>query len=114
MPSLLLIDDSDQMRRMIRRVIADLADPIFECEGGTEVLAAYARHRRDCVLMDIEMPEMDGLTATRRLLELFPEARVVIVTQYDDDRLRDAAREAGAVGHVLKENLLELRARLQP
>jgi CheY-like chemotaxis protein len=113
MPSVLLIDDTEQMRRMIRRVIADLADPIAECEDGDEALAAYARHRPDWVLMDISMPNMDGLTATRRILELFPEARVLIVTQYDDDRLRDAARQAGAQGYVLKENLLELRARLQ-
>ena len=55
------------------------------------------------------MKSVDGLTATRCLLKRWPQAQVVIVTSYDDDLLREEARQAGACGYVLKENLLEVR-----
>jgi DNA-binding NarL/FixJ family response regulator len=59
--------------------------------------------------MDLQMPVMDGLEATRRLHDVDPDARVIIVTQYGDAHLREAATQAGALGYVLKENLIELR-----
>jgi len=54
------------------------------------------------------MPRMDGFAATRKIRHFDPEARVVIVTDYDDEDLRAAAREAGACGYALKQNLTEL------
>lgn len=110
---LLIVEDNPEMRRMIRRVLADLAPEISECDDGSEVLASFAHHEPDWVLMDIGMKEMDGLTATRHLLARWPQARVLIVTNHDDDVLREQARQAGAIGYVLKENLLVLRQRLQ-
>jgi CheY-like chemotaxis protein len=110
---LLIVEDSAEMRRMIKRVLKDLASEISECEDGSEALASFARHEPDWVLMDIGMKKMDGLTATRHLLAHWPQARVVIVTSHDDDLLREQAQQAGAVGYVLKENLLTLRQRLQ-
>lgn len=110
---LLIVEDSAEMRRLIRRVLAGLVSEISECEDGSEALASFARHEPDWVLMDIGMKGMDGLTATRRLLARWPQARIVIVTSHDDDLLREQARQAGAVGYVLKENLLALRQRLQ-
>lgn len=106
---LLIIDDNLAMRRLIARVISDLADHIHECSDGSEALSAYRRYRPDWVLMDIQMRETNGLEATRKIISAFPEAQVVIVTEYDDDAMREAAREAGAVGFVAKENLLDLR-----
>ena len=62
--------------------------------------------------MDWEM-RTDGLTATRRLVEAHPEARILIVTQHDDEELREAALEAGARGFVLKDDLLSIGAFLE-
>jgi DNA-binding NarL/FixJ family response regulator len=59
--------------------------------------------------MDIEMPIMDGVTATRCIIEADPSAQVIIVTNHDHPSLREAARDAGAVGYALKENLLAIR-----
>jgi CheY-like chemotaxis protein len=109
MVSVMIVDDNDEIRRMLRAVVADIADPIHECHDGSEACAAYARHRPDCVLMDVSMATMDGMTATRQIVKAFPAARIVIVTQYDDVRLREAAREAGASGYVVKDDLLEVR-----
>lgn len=106
---LLIIDDNPRMRRLIRSVVAGVAAQVFECGDGDEAPAAYARHRPDWVLMDIRMGSTDGITATRKILTDDPQARIVIVTDYDDAALREAAREAGACEYVVKENLLDLR-----
>ena len=72
----------------------------------------YCVHRPDVVLMDIAM-RGDGIMATRRIKEVHPEARIVIVANHDEPDLREAATHAGASGYVLKTNLLELRTWLE-
>ena len=104
----LIVDDSAQMRRCIKQFLPDKIETV-ECRDGLEAIAAFTQHRPDWVLMDLRMKEMDGLEATAGILDSFPEARVVIVTDYDDPELRRAAREAGACGYINKRNLLELR-----
>ena len=58
--------------------------------------------------MDIQMAEMDGIEATRRIKATDPSAKIIIVTDYDDDFLRQAAMNGGACGYTLKDNLLDL------
>ncbi len=114
---LLIVDDNAAMRRLIRRLTSDLAERIEECVDGSEALAVYERHQfgaADWVLMDIEMPGMDGFSATRQLRTAHPEARILIVTKHNDEPLRERAFAYGACGFVNKENLLELRALLNP
>jgi CheY-like chemotaxis protein len=111
--TILVVEDSEAMRRLIRKVICAPTDHYYECSDGGEALATYAQHRPDWVLMDIGMKTMDGITATRRIRAAFPEAKIVIVTNYDDPDLREAARAAGACGYILKENLVEARSLLQ-
>lgn len=114
MVSVMIVDDSDELRRMLRAVVADVAEPIYECRDGGEACTVYAAHRPDWVLMDIAMTPIDGIVATRQILATFPVARIVILTQYDDVHLRNAAQEAGACGYVLKDNMLEIRRFLEP
>jgi two-component system response regulator DesR len=111
---LLIVEDNYQMRRLIKHIVGDGAEAIFECGDGAEALAAYRAHQPDWVLMDIEMKRLDGISATRQIKRAFPEARIVIVTEYDHADWRDEARSAGACRYVLKENLLALRGILQP
>lgn len=106
---LLIVEDNPAMRRLLRRMLADLVDEFTECQDAGNVLRSYSLCRPDWVLMDIELTEMDGITATRRLLSAFPEAKVLVVTNYDDSTLRNASKQAGACGYVLKDDLLELR-----
>jgi CheY-like chemotaxis protein len=106
---LLIVDDNQQMRRLIRSVVSDLADNISECCDGEFALAAYAEQRPDWVLMDIRMQRVDGISATRTIKKNYPDAHVCIVTDYDDAELRDQARDAGAEDYVVKEDLLRLR-----
>src|SRR5215469_2275706 len=104
---------SDSVRRLIKSVVVGLAGEIHECTGGAEALAAYTWHRPDFVLMDIQMKLMDGITATRQIKAADPAARIIIVSDYDQAELREAARQAGACAYVVKQNLLELVRFLQ-
>jgi CheY-like chemotaxis protein len=106
---LLIVEDNQEMRELIKFVVGDLADAVAECGDGSEAVAAYAAQQPDWVLMDMEMPRVGGLAATRRLRAMWPEARIVIVTHYDDDHYRAAAHAAGACAYVTKEDLLPLR-----
>ena len=109
---LLIVDDKAQVRSMIRRFIGDLAAEISETDDGESALDAYAAFQPDWVLMDIEMKHTNGIIATERIRAAYPQANIVIVTNYDDDSLRERAMAAGARGYVLKENLLALRSML--
>ncbi len=106
----LIVDDNKGIRRLLKRTVLETEDTstVLECGDGAEALACYAKNLPDVVLMDIRMPVMDGLEATRRIRTLHPCARVVIVTDYDDEDLRHAATEAGACGYSLKQNLADL------
>ena len=106
---LLIVDDDERIRRLIKTVVADESAIFCECGDGAQARACYAEHQPDWVLMDLTMPEVDGLTATREIKVSHPAARVIIVTNHDSAALREAAAGAGAVGYVVKENLLELR-----
>ena len=97
------------MRRLIVQIVRKLSDAIFECEDGAEALTAYRRHNPDWVLMDIEMPQTDGISATQQIIAAFPNAKIAIVTDYDNANLREAAVAAGASEYIVKENLIELR-----
>ncbi len=106
---ILIVDDNRQTREMIRSIIADLDKDFCECEDGSEALDAYRRCQPNWVLMDLQMSKTNGLDATRQIVAAFPEAHIAIVTGYDDDNLRLAAKEAGASEYFVKENLFELR-----
>ena len=110
----MIVDDNEQMRRLIKSIVNDLVDEIYECEDGGQAVALYAEHRPDWVLMDLRMKEMDGLEATSRITAAFPQARIVMITDYDDSELRDAARRAGAAHYISKRHLVDLRRLLSP
>jgi DNA-binding NarL/FixJ family response regulator len=100
----LIVDDDDLMRAGLRGVLS--SDPAIEVvgEAGDGREAAYRTRllRPDVVLMDVRMPDLDGISATRELLATFPEARVVILTTFEQDDYIFGALTAGASGFLLK------------
>ena len=113
MTTLLIVDDNREMRQLIKSIVSQACDEVFECEDGDEVLEAFTVYRPDWILMDVEMRRMDGLKATSNLLSSYPEAKVIIVTKHTDVPMRLAASEAGARFLVGKEDLLSLLQLIQ-
>jgi CheY-like chemotaxis protein len=107
--TILIVEDNEPMRELLKKLVSDLAEDFTECVDGAEAFEAYQRRHPDWVLMDVRMKAMDGLAATRQIKAAFPEARIIIVSSHDNARLRAAAQSAGACGYVHKESLLELR-----
>ncbi|WP_328614750.1 response regulator transcription factor [Amycolatopsis sp. NBC_00355] len=105
MTRVLVADDQALVRTGFRMILAaDGIDVVGEATNGAEAVDAVRRTRPDVVLMDIRMPELDGLAATRRILTGAPgEPRVIILTTFDLDRYVYAALAAGASGFLLKD-----------
>ncbi|MFH8801011.1 response regulator [Streptomyces sp. NPDC017936] len=101
----LLADDQTLVRTGFRLILrADGIDVVAEATNGTEAVEAVRRTRPDVVLMDVRMPETDGLEATRRILTGAADGpRVIILTTFDLDRYVYAALSAGASGFLLKD-----------
>ena len=102
---ILVADDQSMIRAGFRMLLSREPDieVVAEASNGRDAVAQAARFRPDVVLMDIRMPEMDGLEATRRILAADTDARVLILTTFDlDDYVFEALR-AGASGFVLKD-----------
>jgi DNA-binding NarL/FixJ family response regulator len=103
--SLLLADDQELMRMAFRMVIDTQPDMsiVGEACNGREAVAAAERLRPDVVLMDVRMPELDGVKATRQIVESPSSARIIILTTFDLDEYVYAALRAGASGFLLKD-----------
>jgi DNA-binding NarL/FixJ family response regulator len=101
---LVIADDQALVRGGFRLILGAAGfDIAGEAATGTEAVAAVREHRPDVVLMDIRMPEMDGIEATRRILAADAEVRVIILTTFDLDRYVYQALAAGASGFLLKD-----------
>lgn len=101
----LLVDDQKLMREGLQ-VLLELEtgiEVVGQAQEGQAALEAYGELKPDVVLMDIRMPGMDGVEATWRLRERWPEARVIILTTFDDDEYVFEGLRAGALGYLLKD-----------
>jgi DNA-binding NarL/FixJ family response regulator len=102
----LVADDQAMVRAGFRMLLGGEPDieVVAEAENGLEAVDKAARFGPTVVLMDIRMPELDGLQATRRILEADPSARVLVLTTFDLDEYVYEALRAGASGFVLKDD----------
>jgi DNA-binding NarL/FixJ family response regulator len=110
---ILIVDDNSGVRRMVRSMIGDIDSEIIECADGGAAIEAYEQFRPEFVLMDINMQPLDGLSAMRAILEKYPNARIVIVSQHQDARTRSTALAMGAHAFVGKEDLMSIRSLIE-
>lgn len=102
---ILIVDDQALFREGLHTLLSVQSDVevVAEASNGEEALRLAAQYRPNVILMDLRMPVMDGVTATRRLRELYPECKVIVLTTFDDDEDIFEGMRAGAVGYLLKD-----------
>jgi DNA-binding NarL/FixJ family response regulator len=100
----LLVDDDDLMRAGLRSVLStdETIDVVGEAGDGRDAVECVRKLGPDVVLMDVRMPNLDGIAATREVLDARPEAKVVILTTFEEDDYIFGALRAGASGFLLK------------
>jgi DNA-binding NarL/FixJ family response regulator len=100
----LIVDDDDLMRAGLRSVLAsdESVEVVGEAADGRAALATTRTTRPDVVLMDVRMPDLDGIAATRELLGASPDVKVVMLTTFEEDDYIFGALNAGASGFLLK------------
>ncbi len=107
----LIAEDSQRMRESIKRTILNKLPnhhTIHEAADGGAAIEMYEQSNPDWVLMDIQMEPIDGLVASRTILAAHPDAKIIILTNYDDSGYRRAAKQMGTRAFVLKEHLNEI------
>ena len=113
----LIAEDNRRMRESILHFLQTRIPDhhsFFEALDGREVIDLFERVHPDWVIMDIEMEPMDGLVASRAILAAHPEAKIIILTNYDEPNYRAAAKAAVALAFVLKDHLSDIFSTLSP
>ena len=100
----MVVDDHPVVRDGLKNMflVFDDLELISEAEDGNQALELCRHETPDVIMMDIVMPRMDGISATRAVLERFPQVKIIILTSFPDDNLVQKSLEAGAIGYVLK------------
>lgn len=101
---ILIVDDHGVMRAGLRSMLEDVSEfeIVGEASNGHEALQLASEHLPDIVLLDIGLPDIDGIEVTRRLRKLVPQSQVILLTVYEDESLLREAIEAKASGYVIK------------
>ena len=104
--SVILVDDHKLFREGLKLLLENLTyiKKVDEAGNGKEFLKLVEKYHPDIVFMDIEMPEMDGITATQQALKLFPDLNIIALSMYGDENYYTQMINAGAKGFVLKNS----------
>lgn len=107
-----IVDDLAEMRRLLRLILREKPYVVVvgEAGDGREAIQIVGALRPDVVVMDVEMPRLDGIEATRKITELWPEVRIVGCTSLEDPRVQQAMYDAGAAGYMDKAQAFTLLA----
>jgi DNA-binding NarL/FixJ family response regulator len=103
---ILLADDHTVVRQGLKALLSSEIDMevVGEAENGEQAVAMAKKHAPDVVIMDLAMPLMNGLTATKQILRAVPNAKVIVLSSYSDDKCVKDMLDAGATGFLMKES----------
>jgi DNA-binding NarL/FixJ family response regulator len=107
--TVLIVDDHEVVRKGVQAYLGAQAEfeVIGEADSGAVAVALAEEHVPDVVLMDLIMPEMDGVEATRKVKDVSPRSQIVVLTSYHEDEHIFPALQAGAISYVLKDLAME-------
>ena len=102
---IIIVDDHQLFREGVKRILdfENTFEVVAEGDDGSEVVALYEEFKPDVILMDINMPRMNGIEATEQLIKNHPDAKVIILSIHDDGSYVTHALKTGALGYMLKE-----------
>ncbi|MFD0050264.1 response regulator [Actinomycetes bacterium NPDC127524] len=103
--NIIIIDDHQLFREGVKRILdfEDSFDVVAEGDDGSDAISLVEEHNPDVVLMDINMPTVNGIEATKMLISQYPETKVIILSIHDDENYVQHALKTGAQGYLLKE-----------
>ncbi|MDH5720423.1 MAG: response regulator transcription factor [Spirochaetia bacterium] len=106
---IIIADDHDVFRKHIKNLIIhkNLAEKIDEAVNGIELIKNLEKNKYDIVLLDISMPEMDGLAALEVIKERFPDLKILVLTMHYEDSYKKRVKEKGADGFILKTQIFD-------
>ncbi len=105
----LIVDDNAKFIHLVKKILSkgQNIEVIGEAREGHEAILKAKEFKPDIVLMDVRMPEMGGIEATRRISQIMPETKIIILTIYDMKEYREAAMTAGADDYIIKRLVTE-------
>jgi CheY-like chemotaxis protein len=107
--TVLLVDDHKGIRELEKTIFASLFETFYESSSGEAAIKMYEAYKPDWVLMDYKMEGITGIEAAKKIKETNVGAKIIMVTQYDDNDLKKAAFNAGVLGFVNKEKLSTIK-----
>ncbi|MDD2382085.1 MAG: response regulator transcription factor [Mariniphaga sp.] len=104
--NIFLVDDHSLFREGLKFLLSslDFVQDVFEAENGKQFLDGLTRHQVDVVLLDIEMPEMNGMEAAQKALQVYPGLKIIALSMYSDESYYSSMIEAGVTGFLLKNS----------
>lgn len=106
--TLMIVEDNTDFREMLKKIFNPYFSVILETDNGEEAVEKYNKNTPDWVFMDIKINGMDGISAAKIIKDKHPEAMIVMVSNYNNQRIINAAMKAGALGFVPKDDISKL------
>ncbi len=104
----MIVEDNLNFREMVKNLFQESFSDIYETSSGSEAVEKYKTNLPDLVFMDVNIEGLDGIKTTKKILIEYPQAKIVMVSQYDNLKITKAAIDAGAIDYITKDNLSKL------
>ena len=104
----MIVEDNLNFRSYVKDLFKVSFSEIYETSSGKEAVEKYKMSRPDIVFMDVNIEELDGIKATKKIISEYPDAKIVMVSQYNEPKIRKAAIAAGVIDYVTKDDISKL------
>lgn len=102
MTSVLIVDDEDSLRELLAKAVERKGMLALKARGGFEAIELCEKHQPQCILLDIKLPDIDGIEVFRKIKKINAEAKVYFVSGSDNDSFKETAKNLGANGYLVK------------